>query len=128
MIGVSLSSSTPKDDFTDLAGFAMGARGYFDVLAECGQHPHQSGLGISAEPPAQYLGKISLIDADQFGCRRLAQAALLDKASELDHDRRFEQHILRIGQAQIRKDVAASDLDFLLAFSHGLFSLPFRQL
>jgi hypothetical protein len=47
----------------------------------------------------QDFRKIGLVDADQFGRRGLREIPVFDESSELDHDRGFQQHIVRIGQA-----------------------------
>jgi hypothetical protein len=68
---------------------------------------------------AQDFGKIGLADARQFGCSRLRELATLNEPPQFNHHCGLEQHLLRIGQAQVSKDVVASDFDFWPALRHG---------
>jgi hypothetical protein len=44
---------------------------------------------------------------------------MLNEPLELNHDRGFEQQILGIGQAEVGKDIAASDFNFGPGLLHG---------
>ena len=80
------------------------------VLAERHKESQETLHRKLAEIPPQHLRNVGLLHPEEFRRRRLFQAARLHQAIDLVNELGLHQVLLRIGQADIGKHVAAAAL------------------
>lgn len=88
-----------------------GCHDNLDVASESGEAVQQAALRDPAEVSPQERGHLRLRQPQQMPRLRLRQALTLDEFGDLEHELGLDEHGLRIRQAEIGVDVAATHLD-----------------
>jgi hypothetical protein len=83
-----------------------------DIAVEAGEQPHQAIDGVFAEVALEHARHFGLADAHELSGCGLRELALIDEPVDFGNDLRFQEVGVRVGQAEIGKNVVASRLDF----------------
>jgi len=83
----------------------------FDILPKGGQEVHQALDGEVAGSPAHQTGNVRLLDAQNRASLGLCESTVFDKPVDLQREAGLELFALRVGKAEVGKDVAATLLD-----------------
>ena len=87
---------------------AGGADGDFDVLTQSREKFHEASNGKVTRAVPHQQGDLGLLHAENFGDLDLCHAAALEDGIDLQGELCLEQLLLRIGKAEVCKDVSAA--------------------
>lgn len=96
------------EDGDGSVGFAGGADGDLDVVAEGGEKFHEAADAEIASAIAHQQRDLRLLDAESFGELDLGLAASFQERIDLQGELGLDQFLLRIGEAEIGEDVSAA--------------------
>ncbi len=113
----------------------------FNVLAKSGEEFHQASNGEISSAVAHEQGYLRLPHSENFGDIDLCQLAVLEDRVDLQGELRFEQLLLRVAKAKVRKDVSTAHgnagnaivsllfffLVFMLVPPFSMFPLGFQE-
>ena len=79
-----------------------------NILAESGEKPKNALIGKTGKVPSHQLRNIGLRQSHQFGSLRLRQSLFPDEACNTDNQIGLQQADVRVGNAEVRKNVIAA--------------------
>lgn len=85
-----------------------GPDGDFNVLTQSREKFHEASDGEVTRAVSHQQGDLRLLYAEDFGDLDLCHAAPLEDSIDLEGELRLEQLLLRIGKAEVCKDVSAA--------------------
>src|SRR5229473_875826 len=111
----------PERNPSRFAGLLVRSHHDLDVAVEAGEESHQTVDRVFTEVALEQAGHFGLADAHELTCSCLRELAFVREPVDFRHDLSLEEMSVGVRQAEIGKDIAASDFHFDFA-SHHLFS------
>jgi len=106
--GFECGADSRRDDGQRSVLLPCGAESDLDVLTEGRKEFHEASHGEAAGAVSHQQGNLRLLHAEDPGNLGLGLAAALEDSMDLQGELSLEQLLLRIGEAQVGKDILAA--------------------